>query len=444
MKQKVHLIKTKRLLAFILCISFVFSTSGVFAFAAVPSTLGTVVKDVADGRYLQFETSQVISEYLDMREGSTNVPYWDFFVGTGRDQTSIFTDNDDKPYYYFPKIVSEYLDAREANSADPAGEAFTKAENTPPFGDGVNTNQNIYVVRRGPQGPYIDEDNPIIVGPDGTIVEPEDSTTVTDLALDEYIIAPVINETPITDPIDAPQYTSEEVQWFELDEEDPLADDAVFEEGKEYVAKVTLKAKTGYKLEGVEENSFTYTGAVVTNPANSGEVTITFPELGSVITGPTVTVDPDSRTIKPGEEAVYNVETTGIADNERGRLLWFSSEGDENPSLTTPDGLSYTLDPVSDSKTTLTIKADVDAVEGVYNFTIEIAGTSSGMLTLNIISEDKAAIIEAIEKIDAHDFTLVVDDVDEGDPWTEKNCRGYRCCSRTYRQQRNFSGGYKR
>jgi hypothetical protein len=45
-----------------------------------------------------------------------------------------------------------------------------------------------------------------------------------------------------------------------------------------YSARVTLTAKTGYTFAGLAANSFTYTGATsVTNSANSGTVTITFP-----------------------------------------------------------------------------------------------------------------------------------------------------------------------
>jgi hypothetical protein len=39
-----------------------------------------------------------------------------------------------------------------------------------------------------------------------------------------------------------------------------------------------LSVKSGYTFMGVAANSFTYTGATVTNAANSGAVTITFPE----------------------------------------------------------------------------------------------------------------------------------------------------------------------
>ncbi|GHU84246.1 hypothetical protein FACS189473_1000 [Spirochaetia bacterium] len=49
-----------------------------------------------------------------------------------------------------------------------------------------------------------------------------------------------------------------------------------------YKAVVTLTPKTGFSFNGVEAGSFTYTGATsVTNAANSGIVTITFPKTDS-------------------------------------------------------------------------------------------------------------------------------------------------------------------
>jgi hypothetical protein len=48
-----------------------------------------------------------------------------------------------------------------------------------------------------------------------------------------------------------------------------------------YRAVLTLAAKSGYTFTGVVSDTFTYTGAAVTNAANSGTVTIVFPATGA-------------------------------------------------------------------------------------------------------------------------------------------------------------------
>jgi len=55
--------------------------------------------------------------------------------------------------------------------------------------------------------------------------------------------------------------------------------------GTQYTATVTLTAKTGYTLQGVGANSFTVNGATsVSNAANSGVITVRFPQTGAGIT----------------------------------------------------------------------------------------------------------------------------------------------------------------
>jgi hypothetical protein len=59
--------------------------------------------------------------------------------------------------------------------------------------------------------------------------------------------------------------------------------DETFDYGTEYTATITLTAKSGYTLTGVEANFFTVAGAdTVTNAADSGVVTAVFPATYSI------------------------------------------------------------------------------------------------------------------------------------------------------------------
>jgi streptogramin lyase len=139
-----------------------------------------------------------------------------------------------------------------------------------PCGVAVDSSGNIYVA---------DTDN-------NAIKKISWATTVNALALDSLVTAPVMGATPSTAAINQAQYSGT-VAWYESD--GITAVTGSFAESTVYVAKVTLAAKAGYTFTGVAPNSFTYTGATsVTNAADSGIVTITFPATAD-ITLPTVT-----------------------------------------------------------------------------------------------------------------------------------------------------------
>ncbi|MBA7591772.1 hypothetical protein ES708_33935 [subsurface metagenome] len=93
-----------------------------------------------------------------------------------------------------------------------------------------------------------------------------DLTTVITLLEIPGIAAPVIGGTPDTTAIDSPQYTGE-ITWDTAD---------VFAGGTTRIATITLVAKTGFTLIGVEVDSFLVTGAVAENAVNTGVVTATF------------------------------------------------------------------------------------------------------------------------------------------------------------------------
>lgn len=94
------------------------------------------------------------------------------------------------------------------------------------------------------------------------------------LNLSTLVTAPVKDATQSTTAISAVQYTGT-IAWFEADGTTSVTGD--FAASTVYVAKVTLTANAGYTLTGVVADTFTYAGASVTNEADAGVVTITFP-----------------------------------------------------------------------------------------------------------------------------------------------------------------------
>ncbi|MDR3284138.1 MAG: collagen-like protein, partial [Treponema sp.] len=106
-------------------------------------------------------------------------------------------------------------------------------------------------------------------------------TVVNLRALDGAVTAPKTGETPNFAAINTAQYTGD-VEW-QTSAGAPHS--SLFAVSTVYKAVVTLTAKDGYTFDGVGANSFTYTGAAsVTNGANSGVVTITFPATVAVFT----------------------------------------------------------------------------------------------------------------------------------------------------------------
>jgi hypothetical protein len=66
-----------------------------------------------------------------------------------------------------------------------------------------------------------------------------------------------------------------------------VAHSGAFAASTEYRAVLTLTAKSGFTFTGLAANSFSYTEATsVTNDANSGTVTITFPATDADPTAP--------------------------------------------------------------------------------------------------------------------------------------------------------------
>jgi hypothetical protein len=114
-----------------------------------------------------------------------------------------------------------------------------------------------------------------------TITFPATAAVVDEFNLSSLVTASVAGYTPDTTAINETQYTGT-VAWQTAS--DSLPHSGAFAVGTVYKAVVSLSAKTGYTFTGVGTNAFTYTGATsVSNTANSGVVTITFPAAPAVV-----------------------------------------------------------------------------------------------------------------------------------------------------------------
>jgi hypothetical protein len=138
--------------------------------------------------------------------------------------------------------------------------------------------------------------------PEGGPIGSGDDTAISIAAI-AGVTAPVQGATPVTAITANAQYTGT-VAWS--------GTPATFAYAAEYTATITLTAKSGYTLQGVSAGFFTVAGALsVSNAANSGVVTATFPPTADdpgllTLTG-TIMISPDTG-VTTGMEltATYN------------------------------------------------------------------------------------------------------------------------------------------
>ena len=105
-----------------------------------------------------------------------------------------------------------------------------------------------------------------------------EDTMVHALSLDGLVTAPVKNTEPLTVFVEQTQYIGT-IAW---QTESGASVEGNFEASTVYKAVLTLVAKPGFTFTGVQADSFSYRGATVTNAADSGTVTITFPATAGV------------------------------------------------------------------------------------------------------------------------------------------------------------------
>jgi hypothetical protein len=125
------------------------------------------------------------------------------------------------------------------------------------------------------------------------------------------LVAPAAGGTPATTATAPNGFTVSSVTWSPTD--------SPFVAGKVYIATITLAASANYSLTGVVENSFTITGATVSNSANAGVLTATFtalsiPAESFAIAGVTVPADDGTP-----------VTTVTATDQYTGTVAWSTS-----------------------------------------------------------------------------------------------------------------------
>ncbi len=107
-------------------------------------------------------------------------------------------------------------------------------------------------------------------------LEEAERVTVTEPAIGGVTV-PVAGEKPVKAITEGKQITGT-ITWT------PDLIDSKFGPQTVYTATITLTPKVGYKLDGVAANFFTVAGATsVSNAANSGVVTATFPQTGTAV-----------------------------------------------------------------------------------------------------------------------------------------------------------------
>jgi hypothetical protein len=200
-----------------------------------------------------------------------------------------------------------------------------------------------------------------------------DLEIVTPGSLNGKVTAPVTGVTPATTGINEAQYTGS-VAW-KNDDDSPF-NGSSFLSDTIYKAVVTLTAKSGFTFAGVAADSFTYTdvpGVTVTNVANSGTVTIRFPDTGPI------PISTQADLVKIGANAAFPRNESYIitADFSIGSLTPICSES--NPFTGTLDGNSKTITITSISGGSYVgLFASIDTTGTVRNLNVTVTGTVSG------------------------------------------------------------------
>jgi formylglycine-generating enzyme required for sulfatase activity len=121
---------------------------------------------------------------------------------------------------------------------------------------------------------------------------PPPADSVINISAIQGVTAPATGGTPVISITANAQYSGT-VTWS--------PDDLPFAVSKMYRATITLTAKSGYTLQGVDADFFTVAGATtVSNPANSGVITAVFPSTSIIpITNAAVTITAPVKGVAP-------------------------------------------------------------------------------------------------------------------------------------------------
>ena len=172
-----------------------------------------------------------------------------------------------------------------------------------------------------------------------------DDDTVINIAAIAGVTVPVQGATPVTAITANAQYTGT-VTWN--------GTPATFDYATEYVATITLTAKSGYTLQGVSANFFTVAGATAVNAANSGVVTAVFPQTED---DPSLSHLEGDITISPNTSVAINTELTATYSGSEAVSFQWKKDGENIGTASTTNPNKYT-----------------PTVAGEYTVTVSVTG----------------------------------------------------------------------
>jgi len=150
---------------------------------------------------------------------------------------------------------------------------------------------------------------------------PETTDAVIDIAAIPGVNVPVTGATPVSTITETNQYTGT-VTWS--------TDHGTFAGTTTYTATITLTPKAGYTLTGVTEDFFTVSGATtVTNAADSGVVTASFPETAAVAVGDSCGGGKVAYILQSGDPGYFAGEQHGLiaaASDQSSDIYWHASQ----------------------------------------------------------------------------------------------------------------------
>ncbi|GHV32493.1 hypothetical protein AGMMS4952_22930 [Spirochaetia bacterium] len=240
---------------------------------------------------------------------------------------------------------------------------------------------------------------------------PTDPDPLTALNLTALVTAPVKNAAPVTTAINETQYTGT-IAWKTATDTDHTGAFAV---STVYKAAVTLTPKTGYTLTGVAANSFTYSGASVTNAANSGTVTITFPATTAAgVDDPVSNNNLTTMVSAPVKGATQNTTAIDTAQYT-GTVVWFENNG------TTAAPAVFAANTVYKAVVTLTVKTGFTLTGVAADSFTHSGGTvtnaaNSGTITITFPATTAAGMDDPVTALNLTD--LVTAPVKDATPVT--------------------------
>jgi hypothetical protein len=221
-----------------------------------------------------------------------------------------------------------------------------------------------------------------------------ENPTVINIAAIAGITIPATGGIPVTAITENVQYSGT-VTWN--------GNPSVFAASTVYTATISLTAKDGYTLQGVEANFFTVEGATsVSNSANSSVITAVFPSTAGNMTAPTygISLSTIGTHTFPPDEVGYSAQTplTVTVSNTGNQAT-----GNLTASLSGTDSGSFTLsitsisDIAAGGSNTFAVVPNTGLAIGTYTATVTLSGnnsiTASFLVSFTVIDVSSPYII---------------------------------------------------